>query len=109
MTDDSFSIEKLLSQKFEIPELKNPENEQELLEQINTISEITSRCEKILSHLILSEGFDSKTVTDYIATHVQLIGMKNKLRKMQIEMNRAADEEDTGVDSGQTLDSFEKS
>ncbi len=109
MSEDAFSIEKLLAQKFEIPELKEPKSQQELTEQLAIISEITERCERILSHLILSKGFDCKEMSEYIEAHIQLIGMKNQLVKKQKWMEQGSSKQNYGIDGDQTLDSLEKS
>ena len=104
----NFSIEKLLAQKFEMPEFKEPQNQQELVEQLAIISLVTERCEKILSHLILSKDFDCKEMKEYMEAHIHLVGRKNKLVKKQRKMQTGKDLLDSGVDSDLTLDRIEQ-
>ena len=67
----------LLDDELTVPELREPETFDELMEQIAIISESIGRCEKILQHLAVGGwGTDMDT---FITKHINLIAMKNRL------------------------------
>lgn len=81
---------------LEIPELGEPKNLKELINQIAIISEAIGKCEKILQHLAIS----SENATDFkefMSKHIHLISMKNLLYK-KMKLMEKGDEEVVTLD-----------
>ena len=71
-------------ESLEVPALEEADNLPTLVQHISVVENAIGKCEKMLQHLAV--GNYSEEVDKYMAKHIELISLKDKLNKKLSEM-----------------------
>lgn len=94
MKNDPISLEDLLKDGITVPFFEEAKNIDEIKYQLDVVGTEIDKCQKIIEHLTISEGVDSREVDKFMTLHIQLLSLRKKLLRQHHEIT---DENNEGL------------
>ncbi len=89
MSLNPIPLEDLLKDGITVPVFEPAKSVDEIKYQLEVVETELDKCQKIIEHLSISEGVDSREVDKFMTFHIQLLSLRKKLlnRHQEITCN----------------------